>query len=221
MSFYFRTHATDLSDDGLMLLDALFDHGGTPIRLLREVNFRPQWNLPFAHSLSDVELLELLRSYVGRGIVTISDDCDARNYCAITPLGGALWEAERKPVWDRYAFGREKSKMNADGEHVAHVVLTSYFRSSAAAAEFVNNCRTLGIDLAGRGRIRHHVAKRLPGVVEWKNFDDWQVVAILIRDCDPNDREQKSTWVSDYDKVYVAERNTLTWHNVRELQRFL
>ena len=46
----YRTNTTWLSNEDLIILDALFD-GGAEFHLLRGRGFREQWNLGFSHEL--------------------------------------------------------------------------------------------------------------------------------------------------------------------------
>ena len=96
----FRTGATWLTDDQLILLDVLFDRGAT-IRLLRRGIFHEQWNLGYVHSLDDVELKNTLHLLCEHGVLkplSISERVSFR----MTRVGGEMWSLERCPDWTRY-----------------------------------------------------------------------------------------------------------------------
>lgn len=97
-----RSYATNLSDDELILLDAMFDQRRT-MKQLRAVNFGEAINFPpeYIHQLDDYDLRDTMGSLVARGWVDIEKG-DGRTTYGLTAAGGALWERERRPDWDRY-----------------------------------------------------------------------------------------------------------------------
>ncbi|MBN9517581.1 hypothetical protein J0H58_03530 [bacterium] len=96
----YRTGATQLSDDQLILLDALFDLGAG-VDLLRRGVFEVQWNFGYGHTLDDAALARNLLWLCGHGVLAAEGDGGRACY-RMTPGGGELWSQERCPVWDRY-----------------------------------------------------------------------------------------------------------------------
>lgn len=93
---------TNLTDDELILMDALFDQRRT-MKQLRAVNFGEAINFPpeYIHQLDDYDLRDVMASLVARGWVDIEKG-DGRTTYGLTAAGGELWERERQPDWDRY-----------------------------------------------------------------------------------------------------------------------
>ena len=101
----YRTYATSLSDDELILFDT-FWYGSTWAHLLYGEFFLEQWNLGYKHALSDEQLCKTIWSLFGRGLLTLwKDPCSRHNRLCVslTDRGGELWSTERCPVWHRWA----------------------------------------------------------------------------------------------------------------------
>ncbi len=109
---YKRTHKTSLSDDELLLLDALFDKD-LVLGQLKMKNFGVVNNFSRTHHFSDAELKAKLSEWTDAGILRtemedfseVLDSGERRNsgpYYIMTEKGGGLWELEREPPWDRY-----------------------------------------------------------------------------------------------------------------------
>lgn len=99
-----RSHATNLSDDDLILLDAMFDKRRS-LQQLRAVNFGEAINFPpeYIHQLDDYDLRDAMGGLVARGWVDIErGESRGRSMYGLTTAGGELWERERQPDWDRY-----------------------------------------------------------------------------------------------------------------------
>ncbi|MEL6403200.1 MAG: hypothetical protein AAFR81_02445 [Chloroflexota bacterium] len=102
-----RRHMTSLSEDELILFDALWD-GDCAWWMLTQENYQDITDHSYTHTLSDAELTDTLASLVERGLVRaylyVYAETDDRRYFGLTPNGGALWELERKPNWERYCY---------------------------------------------------------------------------------------------------------------------
>jgi len=100
-----RTDVTELSDDELLLFDAIFECPW-PVQALRRGEYGFHLNVRYTHGLSDEDLRARIVELVDRGLMTtdIRDPVESLNrpYCALTPTGGVLWELERKPDWSKY-----------------------------------------------------------------------------------------------------------------------
>ena len=104
--FRFRTHASGLTDDELIHFDwfaqmAMYDCWSRP--LLAE-DAAIHMNLPFQpHTMADSDLRARIEQWHGEGLFRRKlDEDDGRLTYYLTPAGGALWAAERLPVWNCY-----------------------------------------------------------------------------------------------------------------------
>lgn len=106
-----RSKKTDLTDNELILFDAIFD-GDCSFEMLTKDNIREYGHLPYAHDLDDDALQALLTELVDKGLLrtfvyAYADDTDDTDYYGLTQKGGDLWEAERNPDWERYIYTRQ------------------------------------------------------------------------------------------------------------------
>jgi hypothetical protein len=117
----FRTQATWLSDNDLILLDALFDRPAS-IRFLRRKAFHAQYNLGYLHRYNDDELrLRLL--YLSEQGILRPESWNNRTLFHMTAEGGSLWSQERCPVWDR--FCTERYQETSSGRTLMTVIAIS------------------------------------------------------------------------------------------------
>jgi hypothetical protein len=99
-----RTFCTSLSNDELILFDALFDVWDTPESLLSE-NFATAFNLPYTHDLDTAGVRTTIEGLIERGLIqTRVERTPAKDitWLALTAAGGELWTLEREPAWDRF-----------------------------------------------------------------------------------------------------------------------
>src|SRR4051812_30655548 len=97
----YRTHSTSLTNDELLILDAMFSKGATTPQIRRS-NFLAQWNEE-PHNLDDAALEEALQGLLHNGIIAQTQhECRGYHYWAMTQAGGEVWFAERCPIWNRY-----------------------------------------------------------------------------------------------------------------------
>lgn len=107
-----RTNKTDLTDDELMLFDALFDHWCFESGL-RSEKFGELHNFPYKHTLSDERLLQVLDNLHKRKLIKSRKGLHIRkdkgikiktNSFTLTSEGGKLWSLERNPDWNKYCI---------------------------------------------------------------------------------------------------------------------
>ncbi len=97
---YFRSGQTNLSEDELLILDILSKYE-VSFRMLGQNGVNPCFGFK-PHTMDKSTLAETIRKWLGKGIIRISEySCESQIF-ELTNLGGELWEAERKPVWERY-----------------------------------------------------------------------------------------------------------------------
>lgn len=203
----YRTNATSLSDDELIILDAIFD-GGASFELLRRSSFHPQWNLGYAHNLNDEELRCRLRRLCEQSILKTEYDCRRTYYC-MTPTGGDLWSQERCPSWDRYCT--ERYKTTRRGLTLMSVV--------AVSPEIRDKFLMLWPMPPARRRTATIPGNRL---IFWRSFSQLHVGLATYR--------EETEWTSEEYDVYcqrdrehsaILRRERSWWRTVPELQRFL
>ena len=104
----FRTNATGISSDELLLLDFLFD-AGSAMELMRREAYGIHMNVRYTHAIEDADLSRVLRSLVERGLLRTEPDALDPNSLVfrLSDFGGVQWTRERLPVWGRYctSFG--------------------------------------------------------------------------------------------------------------------
>ncbi len=202
----YRTSATDLSDDELVLFDAFWD-GGTDVDLLHGDFFHEQWNLGYKHSLSEEGVRETIRSLFGRGLIRLwkKPRRERKRMCVeLTRLGGEMWSAERCPVWSRWA--EESHPTTRRGKHalqlraLSHDALQNLIEVGTEACLWeLGNARTRFRRIANYRLVAWAPARELHimyaiGVVEDSDLDcDWE----------------------------LFERKRLFWRGVQELQKIL
>lgn len=201
----YRTNATWLTDDDLILLDVLFD-GGATFRLLRRSVFRDQWNLGYSHRLNDDELHRRLAWLCERGVLETTVDTDG-TFFDLTAAGGKLWSEERCPVWERYCAVQRTTELPSKGR----TVLAAIAVSPQILDEFLR--------LVPRCRVRRRTAI-VPGdgYLPWLRFPRLYLGIVAYSEWTPEE-------YSDRDQRYLEHRTRLElerswWGDIKELQRF-
>ncbi|MCW3061644.1 MAG: hypothetical protein JWQ02_3465 [Capsulimonas sp.] len=101
-----RTSATNLTDDELLLLDALFQCHGIEAEQLFVDGYHWHMNVGYTHRLTDTLVLETLSRWDKQGWITpIADGVQGEETSRQWEMrgeGAMLWEQERRPVWDRF-----------------------------------------------------------------------------------------------------------------------
>jgi hypothetical protein len=99
-----RTFCTSLSNDELILFDALFDVWDTLESLLPK-NFVTAFNLPYTHGLDAGGVRTTIERLIERGLIQSRAERTPSTeitWLALTAAGGELWTLEREPAWDRF-----------------------------------------------------------------------------------------------------------------------
>jgi hypothetical protein len=202
-----RTRTTSLSDDELTVLDVLFCGAFAPLRSLRRSTFKDQWNCP-SHALDDEELTDTLNRFCEAGVLSSEQflsEMRGQHPCfGLTAYGGALWEAERTPTWDRYATERYGGCDDSLGRYrVSICALSADIRD-----DFWMIGSEVGMWASDTGRARFAQIPKYH-LIPWKDFPCTYVAVGKVRDCSLG-----CDWL-----LYDARRTW--WRNVEELQRFL
>lgn len=118
---FIRTNKTNLTDDELIIFDALFSWWATKKALRRE-EFQERLNFPYVHKFTDEELTQvfddllekrLIKKRLSQSSIKPKGKVD---YFALTKKGGELWALEREPDWENYCI--EWTSFDEDGSHV-------------------------------------------------------------------------------------------------------
>lgn len=205
-----RTHATDLTDNELLLCDFLFDTS-LAFHHMRIGDYSLHMNCRYSHSLDDDQLRETLASLVGRrhlkeGIGPIYN-VETRDWShgpryTLTESGGDLWDREREPDWNSFvATAHWELGLNSRGmmrimcidERIGRMCLGSMFGAGLVSP-------------IGRIRVR---AIRNIRLLPWKTFS--RVYSIR---CKTNDSIDDEPVPADW-SVYNARRTW--WRDIQEL----
>jgi hypothetical protein len=208
----FRTNATWLSDDELVLLDVLFN-AGTWVDLLTQESFHEQWNLGYSHQLNDNDLRTSVEKLCHSGVVRVDvgeSDRLSGPCIQLTPHGGDLWSLERCPIWERYCM--ERYSETSAGRTIMTVI--------AASPEVRDDYLRVWPRYPARRREFTLYDYQL---ISWRQFPRLYVGAATYH-------EQRSwstfeeysayrTMFEEHQQLVKRERSW--WRGVRELQRFL
>ena len=97
-----RAYQTPLTDDILLLFDALFDHDDT-LGALRRRSYAECQNLPYTHGLDDEALERAVEDLARLGLIATRQVQNvATAFVGLTEAGGRLWEIQRAPIWARF-----------------------------------------------------------------------------------------------------------------------
>jgi hypothetical protein len=202
-----RTHATPLSDDELILLDVIF-YGFAPLRMLRKAVFADQWNY-CSHNLDDDQLCETLDRLCQTGILASDSDVGPDGAClyyGLTSHGGALWEAERTPIWGRYLIDAECGCLSSGRRLLSICALSASIRDDYLQVGRDMALWSGDIARARRWQIANHV------LIPWRSFPQIHVAVATLDDRE--DECMNTNWIH-----YEAKRTW--WRDVMELQKFL
>jgi len=129
MNLPIRTHKTDLSDDALLLLDAIIHFNGWVADQMIQEDYSFHMNVGYSHSLADEEITQVLENLREIGVLRkVEQEHDDGDAWFATELGGHVWESERQPIWDKFVVDCQYSAP-ADDEYqkydapVAHLLL--------------------------------------------------------------------------------------------------
>lgn len=202
----FRTNATYLSDDELILLDILFQWG-SPASLLRRKHFHAQWNLGYSHNLDDDQLRCRLRWLCEHGVLTV--ERDERKCLQITQHGFELWSQERCPVWEQYCMDRYGATLR-DRTMITVVAVSPKIRDDFLKLCPLEPARRRTATIADYGLIRYRSFDHLyVGVATWQENVDFAL----------EDTIDYGQLLRDHDAAVERERSW--WGFVPDLQKFI
>ena len=115
-----RSRSSSLTEDELTVIDPLFD-SYAPKKALSSRNYASSFNTDYSHNLSDAELDACLERFTKEGLVFGPISTRASTY-GLTPAGGSIWEAERRPIWELFCVASE----GLESEGMCEVEITAY-----------------------------------------------------------------------------------------------
>ena len=208
-----RNHATAVTDDELILLDALFNKD-LSLRHLQREDLRIHGFTRRTHHLSNRALKSTIERWLGAGILRLEvlEWMNGETYYGLTPLGGALWEAERTPDWRRYAHVNVRWDQPETRDSLTPISVFSPSKS-IGRKYLESRCRLLGdeVDWSTLKAYRRRGYINIP----WKRFPyfiEWRSLA--------TDRSDEMR-LKDFVLSAGEEACRDWWTNAEELQRFL
>lgn len=203
----YRTGATWLTDDQLVVLDVLFDLGAE-FRLLRREQFEVQWNLGYVHALDDAALTCNLRWLCEHSVLEPERDGD-RTWFRMTRSGGELWSRERCPVWERYCIERYTTTTRGRMQ-MSVMAVSAEVRDHFLALWPAYPARRKTAVIADRPLIEWHPFPRVyVGVAIYEERHQWTPAEYAVWA-----ERRREHW----DRL---ERERSWWRCVPELQRFV
>jgi hypothetical protein len=206
---YFRTGKTSLSDDELLILDAIFDKKVAPI-MLQGADFAVFFNCR-PHTLNDRCLADTLERFQREGVIAVCDDSfSSERIVQMTPDGGALWSAERCPDWSRYCIEEYRGQMSKN-----RVIMSVQAVSSDVRDDFVRLW-----PMYPARRKNAVISDR--GLIPWRNFGTVYVGLALYYESDQTSSHSRLAR-NDHQLAHWKriEPERTWWRCVSELQKFL
>jgi hypothetical protein len=180
-----RTNETDLTEDELLILDALFEANNT-YKSLRKKNYALYNNLPYSHNLDDRELRYSIKSLLQRGIIfSKTEACTDRKTesYGLTNKGGNLWERERKPMWDSYCID---SSYPVDYENISDEwILEVGSPCLETAKAFLHTAWKMHLFCFNVDDVNIKFYESYIPFTWEKNFSSWYILSVTTKEQDP------------------------------------
>jgi hypothetical protein len=193
-----RTHQTELDDDALLILDALFDRDRT-LHELRRTQYAETLGVSYTHNVALLQVEKFLADLVAMGYMVRHDDESGGQRYGLTEEGGRLWEIERMPVWDKYV--RDDTLAGPSGRDALVVVKSP---SLDIAQNFLEAAVHAGIHSIDPMSWQESTAEN-ERLLPWKSFPLVYTVQGLCASI-----QGRLSW-----EVY--EENRIWWRNIGEL----
>ena len=195
-----RTHASELTDDELVIFDFLW-RDDAPRHMLYKEPLAVHANTPYSHSIPDEELGARLFDLVDRDLLRMHTSPPragrlpgSEESVGLTKRGFEAWESERRPDWTRYIEDSWEDDC-----------LTVAALSAELGSRFIEVCRESGVwnigEETARCRVERHVS-----LVRWKTFDEVHYFELPV---------PEGTWRPTNWTLYESKR--VWWGNVAEL----
>jgi len=218
-----RTHNTDLSDDALLLLDAIIYMNGWVADQMIQGDYRFHMNVGYDHGLADDEVEQVLESLGKSGLLRRVEHEDGNAWFA-TEMGGRIWESERQPIWDKFVVDWQYGGPAdiAYGEYEAPIVplLLDATEEKPFAVIRSPSLETLKHYVAEpfnlwipRAEAERSIVCRMD--FGWKVFEEMHVMCVPIK---PNTINEDALTMANRSEY---ERRRSWWRNLRQLQSLL
>lgn len=190
---FIRTNKTNLTDDELILFDALFRSWNTK-KFLRQEEFQERLNFPYVHRFSDDELTQIFDDLLERRLIkkrqrqrTAKKPKEKLDWFTLTKKGGELWSLEREPNWENYCI--EWTSFDESGSHVK--VYSGSQRTLEKYVEFEQE--VLQAELTISVEVQFKILEN-HFLIPWKRFSkvyiaNWSLNFIKIREFQWEDSE--------------------------------
>jgi hypothetical protein len=204
-----RTNKTNLSDNELILFDVLFDSNVPINALVGGEEFSLRFNYP-SHDLDVNQLKDTIEKFVRDGsmkygLAVIPRDERIVTYVGLTKRGGALWENERLPIWERYVSD-SSSDFNGFWE------LSIFSPNLEAAKEFLEAAKSCNLyELHDPTEILiNNIEGKENDLIPWKNFKRMFELKSRLSERIEFESSCTTEW-----NLYHSQINW--WRNVKEL----
>ena len=202
---FYRTHATNLTDDEVILLDAFFGiFGHMKIGFLYQKDFGMQFNTRFSHRLTNSEVETTISKFEKQGYLeTKHSERDAELLYKLSPKGGELWELERDPDWNKYCGGYSPEKEHGNSSEITSPSIDLPY-------QFVETMIECGLYPPHTEILETIEYYDVDDFVSWKHFDKLYQLRLSFG----KDRE------SHYPiKGWLYDQKQTWWRNTAELMR--
>ncbi len=199
-----RSYETDLSDDDLILLDAILV-GNFFVEDLFRANFKETTDFDYCHTLSDEAVIKTIDTFAMRKFVILRRNTDNKFSIALNDAGMKVWDDERHPDWDAYCNHQMAIDVDEDGNEIWSV--TAYSPSLELVDEFMDaaiECHLLFDVQRDQKKVEHLTDVIWWGWVEFPNFYH------VTFPCGPIDEEVEVNWD-------LYEKHRTWWSDPMEL----
>jgi len=206
-----RSHATELSDDELILFDVLFDSYTSVNSLKKEDEFSLRFNYK-SHAMNANELKDTIERFVANGLMRFKLCVHGRNneivtYVGLTEKGGKLWEMERLPIWDKFVTD---SSYDYNG-FCELAIISPNLQVAKDFIKIAQECKLYELSDPIDLEIEELQKEETKEIIPWKTFDKLYKITSRLSDRTGRESPQDTNWV-------LYETKLMWWRTVDELQ---
>lgn len=203
-----RTGKTKLSDDELIIFDAIFD-SNCSIEKLNRKGFDERFNIPYKHSLNDKALIVCLENLQSQKLIRIKEVKENKSkplFVELTAKGRKLWETEREPIWEKYCEGWTYSPFKFENKLLLEVVSSSM----KTLKDFLRIATEINLFGIGKDYEIEFSAEKRKFIVglNWKRFPELHFATLTGK------YEERIPTEKEWNYFY---ENLSWWGNVHEL----
>jgi hypothetical protein len=176
-----RTYTTSLTDDELILFDALFSGGRQFDCLKQGEDFEEIHNFPYSHHLNDLELQETITRFLSQGLMMTWNErfpaLGSIRFIGLTEKGGVLWEKERTPDWNLYCE-------DSSGDENGYWELSVSSPSLETAELFLKTARECGLYTCRIPDELRYNTREGTELIDWKTFPAIHEITVRLAERD-------------------------------------